>query len=332
MPDRVVITGIGLEVPGVPEAADLLRLRREPVVRTSFQAHTKLGRKGLLYKEHSTRLALCAAQSALADAGLPISAATQIRPEDIGVVVSSSLGNLETIHKVVGEIHAGGVGSTSPLDLPNASSNVIASSLAIRFGCRSVNLALCNGSTGGIDAIYMGANVIRAGRADRMLVVGVEPDEPAARRLLDPSGATHLGDGAGALLLEAESSAAERGARIYAEVGRYSYTADNKIESTFGRASEIPPDLWLSPSEYGGGSAAMDQALAAWGGRAPERRDLCGALGELYGALGAIQAIAACAWLRDRPGGAVLATSGGGFRDGAASIWLTRGQLDERSA
>jgi monoamine oxidase len=38
------------------------------------------------------------------------------------------------------------------MDLPNASSNVVASSVAIRFGLRGPNLMLCNGATSGLDA------------------------------------------------------------------------------------------------------------------------------------------------------------------------------------
>lgn len=335
MAERVVITGLGLEVPGVPSAADLLALPSGGISRAEFVAHTKLGRKGLLFKERATRLALCAAQSALADAGLPITAAQQLEPEEIGVVVSSNLGNLETVHKVVGEIHAGGVKATSPLDLPNASSNVVASSLAIRFGCKAANLMLCNGATGGVDALHLASNLIRAGRARRVLAVGVETDEPAAQRLLQVSGPGVLGDGAGCVVLEAESAARERGATVHAAVGRYGHTHGMQLEFSAGPALaglSGPPDLWLTPGRgHAGVPEAIAPVLAGWGERAPEQIDLCASLGEMYGALGVLQAIAACVWLRARPGRSALITSGAIWNDGAASLGLTKGQLDAGS-
>jgi 3-oxoacyl-[acyl-carrier-protein] synthase II len=296
------------------------------IVRTEFVAHVKLGRKGLLAKERSTRLALCAAQTALLDAGLPNAAAQQPHPEDLGVVVSSNFGNLETVHKVVGEIHTGGVMSTSPLDLPNASSNIISASVAIRFGCQSVNLMLCNGATGGIDALHVAANVLRAGRARRMIVIGVEPDEPAGRRLFQGSGAGRVGDGAAAVLLETERAALERGASAYAVVGRYGYTSGAPIELSVDAAlagHEGPPDVWLTPGRAPATTAeAVSRVLERWGGRLPEQIDLNGPLGEMYGALGVVQAVAASVWLRARPDRLALATSGPAWNDGGASLAL----------
>lgn len=59
------------------------------------QAYTLLGRKGLLYKEPATRLALCAAHRAL---GLPDGARPDV-PLDPGtaVVAASNLGNVATV-------------------------------------------------------------------------------------------------------------------------------------------------------------------------------------------------------------------------------------------
>src|SRR5262245_27161412 len=88
----VIITGLGLEIPGIQDTANLLDALKAPVEASEFIPADKLGRQGLRYKDRATKLALCAAQTALTNAGLPTSAATQITPETFGVVVSSNLG------------------------------------------------------------------------------------------------------------------------------------------------------------------------------------------------------------------------------------------------
>ena len=169
-----------------------------------------LGRRGLLYKDRATQLALCAARGALVDAELLDEEGLAVPGESVGVVVSSNLGNLDTVCAVAATIAAETVARISPMDLPNASSNVVASTLAIRFGLRGPNLMLCNGATGGVDAVYWADVVIRAGRAERVLVVEVETRNEVVERLVGSSDG--LLDGAAALVVEDGEAARARGA------------------------------------------------------------------------------------------------------------------------
>src|SRR5262249_54947543 len=221
--------GIGVEVPGLD---DIRGCFDAPGARVAarFDPTAKLGAKRLAFKDRATRLALCAAQAALADADLPVTAARARGGDAAGVAVSSNLGNLEPVCRVASEIHRRGVDGTSVLDLPNASSNVIASTIAIRFGCRAINLMICSGATSGLEAIRLAALAIGAGRAARMVVVGVEPANEFTDRMMRDSARAWLGDdttvprcgdAAGAIVLEAPASAADRGARVRALVGRY---------------------------------------------------------------------------------------------------------------
>lgn len=157
-----------------------LATREEPPVE---QAHLIVGRKGLLYKEPATRMALCAVHRAL---GLP--EGKRVPPPLLGgertaVVVSSNLGNVETVSDIVQHVREGRLSDVSALAGPNASSNIIASTIALRFGFSAPNLMVCSGATGGLDALRMGALMLRADRADRVIVVGVESDEETAVRL-----------------------------------------------------------------------------------------------------------------------------------------------------
>jgi 3-oxoacyl-[acyl-carrier-protein] synthase II len=328
---EILITGIGLEIPGLPSDTATLEQLMAPFDPAAFDPAAQLGRKGLRYKDYATKLALCAAQAALKDAGLPTTAAEQLSPETFGVVVSSNLGNLDTVCRVVDTIRLEGADGTSPLDGPNLSSNVIASSIAIRFRCQALNLMICNGSTSGSDALFWGANAIRARRARRVLVVGVEPVNAVTTKLmatstwLDQADVLRFCDGAGAILLESEEIAAERNVRAYARVGDYAYGQD-VAHSLRGLPLDRDrfPRRWLTPNcSYRQTASEVQRAFDLWGERPPAHLDLSASLGESYGALGVLQCIAACWWLRDEPG-TVLATSGGTWRDGAASVLLSR--------
>lgn len=319
-----VITGLGLELPATVEPHHLLLPGNGRSADDKDELRQKLGRRGTLYKDHATRLALLVARYALVDAGLPVTAAEQLDGARFGIVAASNFGNLETILSTVGEIHAGSVDSTSPMSLPNLSSNVIASTLAIWYGMKALNLFLCSGSTSGTDAIWLASNAIEAGRAARMLVVGVEVANEGLDRLLKESGedSRPLSIGA-AVVLEGLPAARQRQARAYAQVGAYA-SGPTAVE-----AAGLPPPeqrsavgLWLTPGDHAGGRQAGDRTVLQepFGDAPSEREALMGPAGDGFAAHGVLQAIAAAHWLGGHPGRRVLATSGGSLGSGLASI------------
>lgn len=85
---------------------------------------------------------------------------------------------------------------------PNASSNVIASSIAMWFRLAGPNLMVCSGETAGLDALALGALLLRARRADRVLVVGAEPDDETAVAVRGHTGGPPLRAGAACVVLE----------------------------------------------------------------------------------------------------------------------------------
>lgn len=330
-PISVVITGIGIEIPGIEGCSTFLESLTRPLQPTPFQPAAKLGSKGLLYKDQATQLAFCAAKAALEDARLPVTAAEQKSAEDFGVVVSSNLGNADTVCRAAETIRNSHVKNTSPLDLPNASSNVVASSLAIRFGCQALNLMLCNGATSGTDALFVAANAIRTRRAQRMLVVAVEPTNSVVSKMWQESEMNWLGSSgtvlhysvSAAMILESAEVAAQRNANIYGRVDRYCYTPPTELGcdpfSVFSR-DNIDAALWLTPScAYPTTTAIVKAIQEKWGDMRPELLDISVALGETYGAAGILQAIAACLWLQKR-GGKAWITTGAAWGDGCASI------------
>ncbi|WP_077801287.1 beta-ketoacyl synthase N-terminal-like domain-containing protein [Streptomyces sp. JHA26] len=195
----VVLAGWAVHVPGTA-ASDLPGSPQEPAC-SAAEARLVLGRKGLLGKETATRLALCAVHRALGlPAGLP--AGPVDGAAGTAVVVASNLGNVQTVCSMVSDMRRDGGAAVSVLDAPNASSNIIASSIAIRYGFTGPNLAVCSGATAGLDAVQLADRLLRAGRARRAVVVGVEPADPVALGLealrADGGGLT---EGAGCVLL-----------------------------------------------------------------------------------------------------------------------------------
>lgn len=186
-----------VHVPG-RSAADMAGSPPEPA-EDADDAHRVLGRKGLLGKEPATRLALCAVHRLF---GLPPGKPREplelpVPASDIAVVVASHLGNVQTVCNLVSDVRTHGVRGVSAMEAPNASSNVIASTIAIWYGLTGPNLAVCSGATSGLDAVRLAAVLVKGRRARRALVVGVEPGDAVATALAGGE----LRTGAAAILL-----------------------------------------------------------------------------------------------------------------------------------
>ncbi|WP_269083962.1 beta-ketoacyl synthase N-terminal-like domain-containing protein, partial [Streptacidiphilus jiangxiensis] len=199
--DDIVITGVGLAVPGLGGAADLLGA---PSGTDGFDPATGLTGREMRNKDRASRLALHCAHTALRDAGLVDADGYTGDRDTTAVVVSSNLGTLEGLCQAVDTIAEQTVVGLSPLGLPGTSSNVVAGWVAIRYGLRGPNLTVCNGATSGLDALYWARNLIAAGRAGAAVVVGVEPANEAVTRMLGRPST----DVAAALVLEPARTAA----------------------------------------------------------------------------------------------------------------------------
>ncbi|MFI9629745.1 beta-ketoacyl synthase N-terminal-like domain-containing protein [Streptomyces sp. NPDC052042] len=320
----VQITGVGLALPGVADAAALVSPvpDGEPVVPAD-----RIGRKGLRYKDRATQLALVAARDALRDARLvPEDGESCAHGTTTAVVASSNLGNLDTVCRISAQIGEESVERISPMDLPNASSNVVASSVAIRFGLRGPNMMLCNGATSGLDALWWGARLIRSGRVARTLVIGVETHNEITHELTGRPSGRQL-DGAVALVLESTESAGERGVTPLAGLGAYGrhesvvacvsalLGGDGSTRDTAGDDAprEGGPGLWFTPEGF-------DEGRAVPGTGTLVRHDLSLGIGRASGALGVAQCAAAVGLLT--PGGpeAALLTSGDDSCDAVAGM------------
>ncbi|MCK5803417.1 MAG: beta-ketoacyl-ACP synthase II [Lentisphaeria bacterium] len=190
-------------------------------------------------------LAIGAAEEAVVQSGLK---EAPIRPERVGVVVSSGIGGLDTTVEQVGILHARGPGRVSPLTIPMLISDIASGLLSIRFGFSGPNLCIVTACASGAHSIGEAAWMIARGDADVMLAGGAERGvnplgvsafgsmRALSNRNDDPQAASRPferdrdgfvpAEGAGVLVLEDYEHAVARGAEILAELAGYGLSGD----------------------------------------------------------------------------------------------------------
>ena len=170
-------------------------------------------------------------------------------PNKIGVGVGSGVGGLPSIEKASLILNEKGPKRVSPFFIPGALINLVAGQISIRNNFKGPNLASVTACSSGTHSICEGAEMIKRGKADVMIVGGAESaicpvgiagfsackalssnfnDEPtkASRpydRLRD---GFVMGEGAGFLVLEDLEHALSRNAKIYAEFKGYGVSGD----------------------------------------------------------------------------------------------------------
>lgn len=213
----------------------------------------------------SSQMALAAAAGAMAQAGL--NDLNETERSRVAVIVGSSIGGFSASDPVFGEYYT--AQKQSSLIIPISMNSAPSANISIRHrfgGPHWTADAACASGAHSIGALY---NMVRYGQVDIGLTGGA--DSPFSRAVMqawynlrvishrndEPSGACRpfsadrdgmvLGEGAGILVLESESSARRRGARAFAEIVGYGASSDGHHIT--------------QPSEDGPG-LAMTRALA----------------------------------------------------------------------
>ncbi len=201
--------------------------------------------------DRSGQLALVAALEAWADSGLAAGDGedAKVEPERLGVAMASGIGGVQTLLTNYDSLMAKGPRRVSPLAIPMLMPNSPAANIGLAIGARAGVHTPVSACASGNEAIALGIDMIRLGRADVVVVGGTEaavhPLPMAAfgnmmalsKRNDDPEGASRpwdkgrdgfvLGEGAAALVLESEEHARARGAKVYAEAAGAGITADS---------------------------------------------------------------------------------------------------------
>jgi 3-oxoacyl-[acyl-carrier-protein] synthase-1 len=224
--------------------------------------------------------------------------------------------------------------TVNPMWLLRTLPNNVLGHIGIRHGLKGPNACITNHSVGGTLAVIEAAEALRNGEADRAVAVGHDaPIEPQmvlyyqrmgliASGALLPFDVRHdgslFGEGAAALMLETEASAASRGATVLGEVlgGGYTCEAEGLVairDDGDGAARAIAAalaDARLQPADvgmivaHGNGTQQSDVSEAAairkiFGDerQAPPVTGFKWAFGHLIAAAGIIDAVLALAAL-----------------------------------
>jgi len=207
-------------------------------------AHFKTAEAAAL--DRVAQFALAAAGEALAASGLDPSAADRNR---IGVYWGTGMGGAHTLEGAYKSVYGKNDFRLRPLSVVMAMSNAAGSNVALKWGLRGPFANFSPACSSSAMAIGEAMHAIGSGRADAMVAGGSEalltPGILAAwqaLRTLAPADASDasascrpfdkrrsglvLGEGGAALVLEEESHARARGARIHAFITGYGNTCD----------------------------------------------------------------------------------------------------------
>ena len=264
MPRKVVITGLGATTPiggdvptmwanalkGVSGArtieADWVEQYELPVTfaaQISTPASEVLSRVEAKRMDPSTQFAVVASREAWRDSGIE-----DIDKDRLAVAFATGIGGVWTLLDAWDTLRAKGPRRVLPMTVPMLMPNGPAAAVSLDLGARAGAHTPVSACASGTEALHQGLELIRSGKADVVVCGGAEaaihPMPIAAfasmkalsRRNDEPTLASRpydtardgfvMGEGAGALVLEAEEHALARGARIYAELGGTSVTAD----------------------------------------------------------------------------------------------------------
>ncbi|WP_133909887.1 ketosynthase chain-length factor [Streptomyces sp. NBC_00582] len=291
MTQAAVITGVGVTAPnglGTKEYWDATRAGRSgigPVTRFTadgypsriagevpgFVAEEHLPSRLIAQTDRMTRLALLAADWALADAGIE----PEELPEfDAGVITASSSGGFEFGERELRNLWSKGGAHVSAYQSFAWFYAVNTGQISIRHGMRGPSGVVVSDQAGGLDALAQARRQIRKG--SRVIVSGgvdasicswgwvaqqaggrlSTSDDPARAYLpFDAEAGGHVpGEGGAILVLEDAEAARRRGARVYGELAGYAATFDPAPESGrppgLRRAIELAlDDARLAPDE-----------------------------------------------------------------------------------
>jgi 3-oxoacyl-[acyl-carrier-protein] synthase II len=275
----IAVTGIGVVSPiGVGEQAFFAALQAESsgVARDGeghllarvgeFGAKQHIAPASLRRLPRLSQMAIVAGRQALGDAAGAFDATR------IGVVLGTGLG---TLHETIGFLRSyldGGPEAASPLLFPSSVMNAAAGQLALECQLRGINSTVNHKDASALGAVAMACDQLELGRADALLVGGVDELSVAALtgyRAFDGLSASAMrpysrardgfapGEGAAIVLLEREQDARRRGARIRGLIIGRGESGDDRPRIGWGHAQSWPE-----------ASRAVAQAAASIPGRA----------------------------------------------------------------
>jgi 3-oxoacyl-[acyl-carrier-protein] synthase II len=261
---RVVVTGLGAVTPlgiGVEETWKNIKAGKSGIGKiTKFDASTlpsQIAGEVKNFKPEEfmpaklvsridtfIQYAIAGARMALEDAKLPL----KDLGDEVGVIIGVGMGGVGLIEHYTRVFDEKGYKRVSPFFIPMIIPNMAAGQVAILFGAKGPNSAVCTACAAGNHAIGEAFRIIREGKAKVMICGGTESvitplciagfsvmkalstrnEEPekASRPFDAQRDGFVVAEGCGILILEDLEHAQKRGAKIYAELIGYGFNSD----------------------------------------------------------------------------------------------------------
>jgi 3-oxoacyl-[acyl-carrier-protein] synthase II len=284
--------------------------------------------KSLIWRiDRFIQFALYATQQAVADAELNFATLDKRR---IGIVLGNSLAGVTSLETAYHKLDLEGAESVRASLIPGFMGNMIVGQIAIQFGITGPSMLIGTACASGADAIGMAKKMLENDECD--IVITGASEAPITKliissfaalgalstnsNLLDASRPFDenrdgfvMSEGAGILVLEKESHAIERGAKIYATVAGYGSANDafhvtspqkdgaglkDAMQQALEDAQLLPNDI-ESINAHGTSTVVNDQiesaAIFDIFGKKPIVTSTKGVTGHCLAASGAIEAI-----------------------------------------
>lgn len=212
-------------------------------------------RKKIKQNDLATHYAVAASAMAMKDAEINLGVAKGSEPTPgidanrVGCVLGSAFGGMGSFENAANDLTAYGPGSIDPYTIPMILGNTAAGIVGMEIGCKGPNFAVQTACATATHAFGEALRLMRNGDADVMIAGGCEAaltplsfagfinlmamnnnynDNPTkASRPFDANrGGFVMSEGAGVLVLETETHAKKRGAKIYCELAGYGASCD----------------------------------------------------------------------------------------------------------
>lgn len=199
----------------------------------------------------SGQFAVHAARQAWEDAGFTAADAEQaeeLDPDRVAVSFGTGIGGVWTLLDSWDTLREKGPRRVLPMTVPMLMPNGSTAAISLNHRARASAQTVVSACASGTEALHVGLDLIRSGKADVVIAGGTESAihpitlaafsrmQALSKRNEDPQAASRpydvdrdgfvMGEGAGALILESEEHAKARGARVYAELAGTGVTAD----------------------------------------------------------------------------------------------------------
>ncbi|MET8006952.1 beta-ketoacyl-[acyl-carrier-protein] synthase family protein [Nonomuraea glycinis] len=274
---EAVLTGLGPVTgagTGIAEVSAAISAGRRAAGRApSLDGRTYAPRSLWRHMNHLSRMAIAASRLAWEDAGLKL---PRKALDDVGLIFATGAGSSESTGGFDQSI-ALNPNKPAVLSFSNVVLNATGGAVCQTLGLRGPTTTICNGGASASIALDCALELIRAGKAEVVLVVAADERAGGPAGYADQDGVVPTpyeagaaepvpGSAAVAFVVESAEHCAERGGRPYAQVLGTSHATHHPTDTPPHATADTPSS---TPPDAADAASAVGRGIAAFAGAAP---------------------------------------------------------------